>query len=87
MDWREELAEILILAGTTGLKQYAIIKRFDNWVGADDLVMELEGLQAMNKVQKFVVRAKRGRPATVWRATNLILKPDHEVCETHSGGK
>lgn len=65
---------MLINGGTDGVKQSKITKRFDQWVECDMIVNELEALAAQNKAQKFIIRG-RGRPATVWRATTLILKP------------
>jgi hypothetical protein len=73
LDWQEELVHILVDAGTVGLTQYQIIKRFDHWILAGQLLNELEILRLQNKVQRFRVPTK-GRPAIYWRATNLILR-------------
>ncbi len=74
LDWQEELVHMLIEAGTVGLTQTAIVKRFENWKFTAELQNELEVLLAQNKVQRFKVPTK-GRPAIVWRATTLILNP------------
>lgn len=74
MDWQDEIRDMLIEAGTDGLKQNIIIKRFDHWIQAEEIIAELEALEAHLKVQRFRV-GKRGRPATIWRATTEILKP------------
>lgn len=73
LDWQEELKRLLIDAGTDGIKQSKLVKRFDHWKEADDVLAELEVLAIQHKVQKFVTHG-RGRPATIWRATTLILK-------------
>jgi hypothetical protein len=73
MDWQEELVHMLVEAGTDGLMQWIIIKRFEHWILSDEIVPELEMLLHQGKVQRFKVPGK-GRPAFVWRATNLITK-------------
>lgn len=67
---------MLIEAGTDGIKHYKLVRHFhDNrLIDADEVLNELEVLLAQNKVQKFTTNG-RGRPATIWRATTLILKP------------
>lgn len=74
LEWGEELQSILIEAGTEGVAQAVLTRRFDGRATADELIFELEFLVNQNKVQKFTIRG-RGRPRTVWRATTLILKP------------
>lgn len=73
MDWEEELARMLIDAGTDGIKQSVVTKRFDKWIEADDVVELLEFWSGEQKVQKFILGG-RGRPTTIWRATTLILE-------------
>lgn len=71
VDWRDKLADMLIMAGTTGLYQSVIVKRLDGHVGAALLLEHLEALRAENKVQRF------GKIPTIWRATTLL-------CESHN---
>lgn len=73
LDWQDELIRMLIDAGTDGIKQSKIAKRFDHWIEADDVWAKLEVMAEQHKVQKFKTSG-RGRPATIWRATTLILK-------------
>lgn len=64
---------MLIAAGTDGIKQSRITKRFDHWIEADDLANELEFMAQQQKVQKFITSG-RGRPAVIWRATTEMVK-------------
>lgn len=79
VDWREELIRYLIAGGTTGQKQSEIQRRLAAHARSVEIDIELEGLLASEKVQKFSVPASgRGKPATVWRATTKILENDDE---------
>jgi len=72
-DWQEKIIQILIEAGTDGIPQSKITFYFSPRYTADEIVNELEVLEAQHKVQKFRVGG-RGRPKTVWRATTEIMK-------------
>lgn len=79
IDWRDHLDDMLINAGTTGLKQREIVARMQNLATAGDIAQHLTALLAEDKVQRFVVPSRLGtggRPATWWRATHLILESD-----------
>ena len=86
-DWREKLRELLVRAGTVGMKQRDIVKWFDqrNYVEAraEDIENQLEAWLALDMVQSFRVRTGRraGRPARIWRATTLIYKDTGDIAE------
>ena len=73
IDWREWLAQRLIAAGTNGLKQRDLVYPLRDQVEAGEITEHLEVLKELGKVQKFKMKTK-GRPATIWRATTLILE-------------
>lgn len=75
-EWRDELVNYLIAAGTTGRNQNEIGVRFKQ-ARAAEIEHELEGLMAQDKAQLFLVppqNGRNGRRAKVWRATTKILK-------------
>jgi hypothetical protein len=80
-EWQEDLIEVLVNAGTTGLKQSEIVSYFARKASSESLVRELEILHAQQRVQKFMVKkpSGAGRPAVVWRATIHILKEPKAV--------
>jgi hypothetical protein len=73
-DWRDEVERILIHASVDGVSQNQLNIRCKGYAETEVIQAHLEMLWAENKVQKFIDNTKAGRPATVWRATNLILK-------------
>lgn len=77
-DWRSLLVDLLVGAGTTGIKQRDIIHKLQAYADADTLIDELQSLRKQRKVQKFGLPSgpRGGRPATVWRATKLILEEE-----------
>jgi hypothetical protein len=75
MNWEDFLRDVLIAAGTNGLMQTVLVKRFSQFANAEMLVDILEDLRSEDKVQKFIVPSK-GRNATYWRATTKMLSPD-----------
>lgn len=76
MDWRVALREMLIKAGSNGVKQSALTFRLRSLATADDMMVQLEEWRKQNMVQRFRVYPRLGRPSTVWRATVLILEDD-----------
>jgi hypothetical protein len=75
IEWRERLYVFLTSAGTVGRKWSEILHHMERQVQADEIEMELEALWAENKVQRFQVPTvgRKGRTATVWRATTKML--------------
>ena len=73
IDWREWLSQRLIEGGTNGVKQRDLIYPLRDHAEASEITEHLEVLKELGKVQKFKVKTK-GRPATIWRATTLILE-------------
>ncbi len=66
-NWEYHLKQALLQAGTVGLKQGEIMKKFGR-VSPDDILMHLEALWAEESVQRFTQRT-HGVSATIWRAT------------------
>lgn len=74
-DWREELYRFLIAGGITGHAQNVIIRRMQNMINAPEIMAELEALLVLGAAQRFNPPATgRGRPPTIWRATDRIYK-------------
>lgn len=69
----EALRELLIKAGTQGLKQYQITSQLQRYGSAKVLRDMLEDWELKQWVQRFEMPRKNWRPTTVWRATTLIL--------------
>ena len=84
-DWREKLRELLVSAGTVGMKQRDIVVWFDKRyyleARAAEIEEQLEAWLAQDMVQKFRLSTslRGGRPATLWRATTLIYKDAQDI--------
>lgn len=74
--WRLTLRELLIDAGTTGMRITPILHRFVHSASSAEINEQLEEWLEEGKVQKFTVPSgkKGGRPSQVWRATTEMLK-------------
>lgn len=70
--WEETITRFLISKGVDGIKQSDLIYKFYQIVSAEEMLPWLEQLKEERKVDRFIVPTK-GRPATWWRATTLIL--------------
>lgn len=70
----DALIQMLIEAGTTGIKQSILTNKLQRFGTADEIKQQLEHLKDQNKVQKFIVKSKVSRPITWWRATEEIIK-------------
>lgn len=78
IDWRERLKEILIEAGTVGVKQKTLTYSLRSWTRASEIKAQLEVLLEHDHVQKFELDSEEltgGRPVTIWRATTKIMEP------------
>lgn len=77
VDWRAKLTRILVQAGLEGIKQSALSVKMKP-IMIDELRPYLYLLLERNHVQKFVlpVAGRVGIPATLWRATELIMTED-----------
>jgi hypothetical protein len=71
-EWHQELEQLLIRAGTTGLKQKEIIIKMQGYTTAEPIEEYLMALASEGKVQRFTVQT-RGRPTKIWRATSAML--------------
>jgi hypothetical protein len=74
VDYKEEIEMMLVEGGTDGVKQSVFTASLMNYCTSDEITEYLELLLVQDKVQKFNVTQKRGRPATIWRATTLIME-------------
>jgi hypothetical protein len=69
----DKLRDLLIQAGTNGLQQSALTVGVKNFMPATKAVAALLIMHELEMVQRFEgVQLTKGRPATVWRATNRI---------------
>lgn len=74
----EKVRDLLIKAGTQGLRQADITRALRNTTQASTLLVVLNTLHELDMVQRFenVRLSTRGRPTTIWRATKLIMARD-----------
>lgn len=74
-EWQDQLRRFLISGGLGGREQSRIMAVLSTRVYADRVLLELNGLRAEGKVQKFNLPGKGRGTVVVWRATSEILKP------------
>jgi hypothetical protein len=91
-DWRTDVETDLINASTTGIMWKELYSKYGDRVKAQTLRAHLLALRAENKVQEFKIPLVQGSgsPATVWRATTLILSsspPADSQCLTQTPKK
>lgn len=74
-DWRVRMRNLLLDAGTDGVKQTVILRDLRSLeINADLMLEQLEFWRAEGKVQRFTTASgqRGGRPMTIWRATTLL---------------
>lgn len=71
---QEELIRIFLLKGINGISHSELMKLFGHHVLKEELMHELDFLLEQDKIQKFMIQSTLGRPKTIYRATENILK-------------
>lgn len=69
-NWEYQLKQTLLQAGTIGLKQGEITKKFGR-VSQEEIIMHLEAWWAEEKVQRFTAPT-HGPKVIYWRATEAL---------------
>ena len=69
----DRMRTLLISAGMSGIAQQRLTTACQHYLKAPDVVTLLEIMHELGMVQRFEVKlGTRGRPKTIWRATNSI---------------
>jgi hypothetical protein len=69
----DRLRETLLEVGTAGIMRTALLFKVRTYLKATELDYALALMHELEMVQKFELQTK-GRPATIWRATNRITQ-------------
>lgn len=71
-DWRFSLADLLLRAGPPGMSQAQLTHSMEGLADADALSHQLEEWWIAKCVDRISIKGGRGRPKTVWRATEKL---------------
>jgi hypothetical protein len=67
-----KLRLVLLEAGLEGITKTAISMRLRGYITARDLQIVLNTMHDLDLVQQFEIKVKKGRPTTIWRATQSL---------------
>lgn len=78
VEYRERIRNLLLDAGTSGVKQRDITHKLCHQLDAKEIMEILEKWRSVGAVQKFRLDELAHRPITMWRATKLLAETDEE---------
>lgn len=72
--YKERIRELLLAAGTSGLKQKDITHHMVHKMTGAEITQQLEHWRSVGAVQKFRLDELPHRPITMWRATERLAE-------------
>jgi hypothetical protein len=72
----DAIRDKLLVAGINGIKQSELTKALQRYMNAEHVRTALDIMHDLNMVQRFDgIQIGKGRPTTMWRATQSLLSP------------